>query len=408
MEYKSKILEDIKSLQKTFGADIASLGAVTYNYKRVPFTSPRANLFVNGGMARNILIEFCGKEAGGKTTSSLDLCANMQVILKNEYNDEVKELNDKKKRTKVEEERLQLLNSRGPKRVLFVDCENTFNEEWATLLGVNCSEVIFLNPKEQSAEWIFQQILDWVATDELGMFIFDSLGVITSAKELEKSQEEFTMGGCAKAITRFTTRCLGLCKKYQTTGILINQVRDNFNSSYGGITTTGGHGLKHNVSNRIQFEIGGFFDIKGNKLAQKTNEAVCQTVMMYYLKNKTGRWKQRVSFYTLNYDKGIDIIADLIDVGLEHGLINGTSWYSFVNQETGEILVFHDKEKIQGRGKLYSFIEENKDIYDYLFKEVNKKLFPEKTVEEILVEYEEEIQGTEEVIEDVEVKDDLD
>ena len=70
--------EIFANLNKTVKSEIATKGLTTYEYTRIPFTSPRMNYMTFGGLPTGRLYEFYGEEGGGKTTTALDIVANYQ------------------------------------------------------------------------------------------------------------------------------------------------------------------------------------------------------------------------------------------------------------------------------------------------------------------------------------------
>ena len=134
------------------------------------------------------------------------------------------------------------------KGVVYADLENTLDIVWATKLGVDFDrdDIWILNPTNQGAEAIFEKLLQMIETDEIGLIVIDSLGVMVSNQALDKSVEEKTYGGIAMALTNFSKKAEMLCHKHNCTIIGINQMRDDMNSMYGGQTTTGGKAWKHN------------------------------------------------------------------------------------------------------------------------------------------------------------------
>ena len=363
----------IKDFNKQYKEEIAARGIPKIETQKIPFSSPRANYMTYGGIPRGRIIEFAGEEGGGKTTTALDITANAQVLFQQEWEDEIKELEELTKPKKEQSTRLDYLKSRGPKHIVYADCENTLDEEWSRLLRVNPDEMILLKPMSQSAEQIFEMLLQMIETDEVGLVIIDSLGVMLSAQAYEKSMEEKTYGGIAAALTLFSKKAELLCTKYNCTLIGINQMRENMNSPYGGMITTGGKGWKHNCSVRLMFQKGAYIDERGNDLKRSSESPAGNLVMINIAKTKVCKPDRRVGFYTLRYDTGIDVIADTVEVALKYGIINQAgAWFTFIDLDTGEIISDDEGEqiKLQGKPNLIEYLEDNQ----YLLDEINNKI----------------------------------
>ena len=190
-----------------------------------------------GGLPIGKLIEFYGEEHGGKTTTALDVVANYQIL-------------------------------DNAKKVVWVDCENTFDAVWAHKLEVDTENLIMFQPTNQSAEEIFQVIIDMIDTGEVGLVVIDSFGVMQSQQALEKELTDKTYAGISKALTDFGGRVVGVANKNKCTVIGINQMRDDFNSMFGGKKTTGGNGWRHDCSVRLEFRMGDYIDESGKKLTR--------------------------------------------------------------------------------------------------------------------------------------------
>ena len=334
----SKLDDLMKDVNKKFKEEIMSVGLNSYDYARIPFTSPRMNYCTFGGIPVNKITEFYGEEHGGKTTTALDVVANYQHM-------------------------------DDAKHVLYVDAENRLDVEWASKLGVDIDSMYIIQPKEQTAEDIFQMIYDAVCTGEVGLWILDSIGALLSQQEFEKEIAEKTYGGVSLPLTRFGKLIIGAMSKYKCTGIAINQLRDDMNSQWGGTRTVGGRGWKFYCSVRLQFSRGQFIDDKGNKLTRSAENPAGNIVLMSMTKNSTCAPTRRTGFYTLKYAEGIDYLTDLIDVAIKYGIIDQSgAWYKIIDVDTGEVI----KEKIQGQSKLREILSTDINICSVVEQLVDK------------------------------------
>lgn len=326
----SKLDALMKQINKEAKEEIISVGLNGYDYERIPFTSPRMNYCSFGGIPVGKITEFYGEEHGGKTTTALDIVANYQ-------------------------------NMPDAREVLYVDAENTLDVAWARKIGVNVEKMIIMQPKSQSAEEIFQIICDAVDTGEVGLWVLDSIGVLMSQQEYDKSMDEKSYGGISKPLTLFVKKIEQLMAKHKCTGIGINQLRDNLNSTWGGTVTTGGWGWKYICSVRMQFSRGKFIDENGNELTRGAENPAGNIVLMSMTKNKTCPPTRRTGYYRLNYLTGIDYMKDLVDVAIRYGVIDKRgSWFDITDPESGEII--HDK--IQGMANVYALLESDDQLLD--------------------------------------------
>ncbi len=371
----SDLNEVLKNISKKFGASVVKIGVEDLSCDgTISLGSPSADFCLYGGIPEGRIVEFSGAEGSGKTTTAF-ICAGMYQ--------------------KKELER----NPENPRAIVFLDNEGTADPVWAKILGYDMSEdakvpTICLRPEAQSAEEIFDMALDMLKTGEVGLLIFDSIATLVPQQIAEESMEKQQIGGVAKSLTRFANTAIGLLRKYKATLIAINQVRENI-SGYGDpLITPGGRSWKHACSSRIMFKRGDFFDEDGNKLQKKEAQSPAgHIVEMYVLKTKTCRWDRKLSTYSLNYSKGVDVVADTVEVATHFGYIQNPAQGSFtvVDPDTGEIMKNENGKDIKIRGKknLVDYFRNNlntwKKIYDLCEDKLKQKDDPFiKSFEEML------------------------
>lgn len=321
----------IKDLNKKMKVGNIQLGVDFQEVQKIPFSSCRLNYMTYGGIPVGRIAEFYGSDGSGKTTTAIDLAGNAQKMFPD-------------------------------KKVLFVDIERTFDTEWATKLGLDCDNIIYLDPDSMGAEEVFNIIIDLVDIGEISLGILDSIGAMVSTQANEKQIGERTYGGISMALTEFSKKITPILARTQTAFIGINQVRDDMNSMYGGTTTTGGRAWRHACTTRLEFRAGQFIDEKGNKLTRACENPAGNIVNVALVKSKVCRPDRKVGFYTLKYLTGIDYISDTVDVGILVNVVNQSgAWFTIVDIDTGEI-----KEKFQGKAKLIEFLKTNESAYKEL------------------------------------------
>lgn len=339
----------IKQINKDYKEEIAFSGndAVLMKYELVPFSSPRLNYMMYGGLPMGRMIEFAGAEKSGKTTTALDIVKNCQI--------------------KFEQE------GQG-RKVCFVDAENTFDVEWATKLGVKVEDLLLIKPQEQYAEQIFEIMRAVIETGEVGLIVLDSVAQLVSKQAFEEDIEKKTYGGIAMSLTKFCNIVVPLLGKYNCMCIMINQVREDLNNPYNTFITPGGRGFKHNCSVRLMFQQGDFLDVNYKHLNRGCENPAGNEVNVRIEKSKVCRSDRRLGYYTLNYLEGIDYINDMVDVLLQTGyIVQNGSYFTLVDAETGEVLCDEDgKEiKVQGRTNLYKRLKEDSKLYDLITSKVS-------------------------------------
>lgn len=341
----SSAIEQIMArVNKESGDDqVMTIGVSSYNYQRIPFTSPRMNFCTFGGIAVGRITEFYGEESSGKTTTALDVIANYQ-------------------------------NMPEARKVLYVDAENTLDIEWAHKLGVNTDDLIIYQPKGEKAyaEYIFQVMCEMLESGDIGLWVLDSIGALMSKQEIDKEIEDKTYAGISQSLTRFSKRAEILCAQHNCTGIGINQERANLNSPYGGTTTPGGKAWKFHCSMRLRFSKGKYLNDKREEISKSSAETPAGNIVhMAIEKTKVCSPKRRIGFYTLLYDSGIDYVKDLIDMAIYYDIIDKHGgWFTIVDTETGDIL----QDKIQGQANVCELLEQDDALFKRVEELVNKQI----------------------------------
>lgn len=349
----------LKSISKKFGDKVAKIGVdELQSGGTLSLGSPSFDFCLYNSFPVGKIVEFSGRESSGKTTTAFLVAAS--YIRK-----ELEERPD------------------DPRAILFVDAECACDPEWAkkaTGYDMNRDDVktICITPEGQSAEEIFDMVISFVKTGQIGLVIFDSLTAIVSQKLADASMEEKEMGGIAKTLGDFCKKITGLLNKYKVTFIGINGVTENL-SQYGERELTpGGTTWKRACMVRLRFKRGAFFDEDGNELNKTAQNPAGHIIEMYVLKTKVCDWSRKLGMAHLNYSKGIDILADTIDVATFFGYIDNSvqGSFKFVDVDTGEVMTDSDGKEIKIRGKknVTAYLKEHTDVWRRLYDAVYKKM----------------------------------
>lgn len=363
--------EMIEKLKKDWNCPSLMDGANRNIGKKLPFSSPLLNYSTYGGIPRNAITEFFGQPGGGKSTSAVDICKNAHNIFIREYDDRISELrelaNNGTKSALVEIEELE---ERGPKKILYIDLEHSFDSSWAETLGIAHSEIDIMQPPDVVAEDILQFILNSIETGELGLIVLDSVPSLIPRAELEKKLGERTVASLAGLLTVFFRKVVPLLTRYETTLLIINQIRDNLDNPYV-VKTPGGQALKFYCSLRMLFQIGNPVDFVGNELPQKSENPAGYIINAKIMKQKSAPWDRRNGSYYLMSQSGIRVDMDFCQLAVnKYGIIKkGGAWFTLCDPYTGE--VFEDSTtgkplKINGFAKVLEYMQNNPDYYNKL------------------------------------------
>jgi len=331
----------ISDINKKYKMNIVNKGVIYNQIPRIPFSSPRLNYMVYGGLPVGRIIEFSGEEGGGKTTTALDVVKNAQKLFPN-------------------------------KKAVYVDIERTLDPEWATKLGVDVGALVLVTPEEQTAEQIFEITKSIINTGEVSVCVLDSLGAMVSAQAYSKTIEDRTYGGISMALTLFSKELIPICARTGCVLIGINQVRDDMNSTYGGTTTTGGRAWRHNCSMRMTFIKSDYIDEKGTSVSRGVENPAGNFVKVALVKSKVCKLDRKIGFYTLRYLDGIDVPSDVIDLAAKYNLIHvAGAWYTLLDLKTGNAVQHEGKDlRFQGKAKLREFLLQHPEKLDELSEQL--------------------------------------
>jgi recombination protein RecA len=339
---KTKAVESaISQIERQFGkGSIMKLGAnVVVNVPVIPTGSIALDKALGiGGIPRGRVTEIYGPEASGKTTLALHVVAEAQ------------------KQGGI---------------AAFIDAEHALDTSYAKKLGVNCDEMLVSQPDtgEQALE-----IADMlVRSGAIDVLVIDSVAALVPRAEIEGDMGDSHMGLQARLMSQALRKLTGTISKTMTSVIFINQIRMKIGVVFGNPeTTTGGNALKFYSSVRIEIRRTGAIKDGQELIGNRTKAKV--------VKNKMAPPFKEAEF-DIMYGEGISTAADLIDIGVETGVIEKSgAWYSYNGERIG-----------QGRENAKNFLKEHPDIFNKMLAQVKESmdLFPAKSTgnsKEALVE----------------------
>jgi len=186
--------------------------------------------------------------------------------------------------------------------------------------------------------------------------VVDSVAALVPKAELEGDMGDPQMGLQARLMSQALRKLTGIVSKSRTCLIFINQIREKIGVMFGNPeTTTGGRALKFYASMRV--------DIRRIQSIKEGDKVVGSRTRAKVVKNKVAAPFREAEFDIL-YGEGISREGDLIDLGVDKGLIEKSgTWLSFGGERMG-----------QGRENARVFLKENKDIREKLENGLRKKM----------------------------------
>ena len=264
-----------------------------------------------GGVPRGRIIEIYGPESSGKTTLSLEICAEAQAL---------------------------------GGVVAFIDAEHALDPGYAARIGVDIDEVLISQPDtgEQALE-----ICDMlVRSGAIDVIVIDSVPALVPRAEIEGEIGDTTVGLQARLMSQALRKLAGSLSKSKTTCIFINQLREKIGVMFGNPETTpGGRALKFFSSVRM--------DIRRIDSIKKDGEIVGSRVRVKVVKNKVAAPFKQAEF-DIMYGDGISKEGSILDMAVDFDIVNKSgSWFTY------------DKERLgQGREAAKEFLAQNPDLRD--------------------------------------------
>lgn len=277
-----------------------------------------------GGIPRGRITEIYGPESSGKTTLALHVIAQAQ---------------------------------RNGGYAAFVDAEHAFDAKYARNLGINTEEMLISQP--DSGEQALEIAETLIRSGALDVVVIDSVAALVPRAELEGDMGDSHMGLQARLMSQALRKLTGVVNKTRTSVIFINQVREKIGVMFGNPeTTTGGRALKFYSSVRL--------DIRRIGAIKKGDDVIGNRTKIKVVKNKVAPPFQEVEF-NIMYGKGISRIAEILDMAVEHDIIEKRgSWFRYDGEPIG-----------QGADAAMQFLEEDKDLCAKIEAIIRAKLFPE-------------------------------
>ena len=236
----------------------------------------------------------------------------------------------------------------------FIDAEHALDPIYAKKLGVDVDNLLISQPDygEQALE-IAEALIRSGAIDVL---VIDSVAALVPKAELDGEMGDSHMGLQARLMSQALRKITGIVSKSQTCLIFINQIREKIGVMFGNPeTTTGGRALKFYASVRA--------DIRRTNTIKDGEEVVGSRTKVKVVKNKVAA-PFRSAEFDIMYGEGISREGDLIDLGVEHNIIEKTgAWYSYKGERIG-----------QGRENARQFLKDNPDVRKDLDTELRRIL----------------------------------
>lgn len=374
----SKLDNIIKDLNKKLKNDIITTDrdAVTFRgTEEVPFLSPSLTYLFHGGFKTHTLWTIAGEFSSAKTTLSMAIAGQFQKFYKSKWETRVAELIALDKPNKNEKQELLTLQDNGYKKVLFVDVEQSANPDWGKLSKFDMDDCVYIKPQGESAEELFEIIIQLVQSDCICLVVLDSVAALSSMAQVEKSITEKTYCGVAGPMTVFTAKLMPLLTKNDCSAILINQLRSNLSSPYGGSKMPGGKALGFNSHVILNTRRAKAIDEAYKEIPNSSDSYYGQYINIHVDKNKITKPDRRLTTASVVFDKGQYALLDTFNLAITFGIIQKAgAWFQYSSDGTNPDT---DSDgvtmKWQGQVNAIKYMESHEEFYTKVRELVEEK-----------------------------------
>lgn len=315
----------MQQIDKQFGTgSIMKLGEAAHNnhIETIPTGAIALDIALGvGGFPRGRIIEVYGPEASGKTTLCLHVIAEAQA--------------------------------KGG-TAAFIDAEHALDPGRAKAIGVDIDNLLLSQPDtgEQALE-IAETLIRSGAVD---VVVVDSVAALVPKSEIEGDMGESVIGLQARLMSQAMRKLTGAISKSKTMLIFTNQLREKIGVMFGNPEVTpGGRALKFYASVRI--------DMRKIGNIQEGDTIIGSRHRAKVVKNKVSPPFRIAEFDIMNAG-GISKVGNVIDVGVEQGVID----------KAGAFLKYNGEVIAQGREAAKGVLAENTKLFKAIEKDIFDKI----------------------------------
>lgn len=312
-EERSRALDSaVAQIKKQYGdGAVMRLGEATHMaVETIPTGSLALDLALGvGGIPRGRVTEIFGPESSGKTTLCQHIVAESQKL---------------------------------GGVCAYIDMEHALDPGYAAKCGVDVNNLYISQP--DTGEQALEIAETLVRSGAVEVVVVDSVAALVPRAEIEGDMGDATMGMQARLMSQALRKLSGAIKQTNTAMVFTNQLRQRIGVMFGNPeTTTGGMALKFYASVRL--------DVRRVESIKVGQEVVGSRTRVRVVKNKVAP-PFRVAEFDILYDEGISKAGDVLDLGVELGLI----------EKRGSFYTYHEERIGQGRENAKEFLRQNAEI----------------------------------------------
>lgn len=319
------ITEVSKKIEKLYAnGAIVNLGKNPRHVVQKTTNRPTIDYVTDGGLPQGRLVLIAGKPSSGKSSFAIQ----------------------------VAQETAQ--------KVLYLDTEATLTTDYLESLGADPHKFSHAIPEHT------EQLCDIIRREaqNFDVIIVDSINNSASEEQLQKTASEKTWANRANVLSTQLPIIISLCNQYDTTLIIISQLRDNMNkvNMYSPSTIIpGGNSLHHNSSLTIEMS-----PATKKKGKEKDDLEIFETVTgrmirIHCSKNKVGAPFRTVEV-EFTYGEGFTVESDIASSALRLNIL----------ERAGSWVKYKGKSIAQGIDNIVPILKDNPELLEELRSEVKK------------------------------------
>ena len=312
-EERKRALESaVSQIKKQYGdGAVMRLGEATHlAVETIPTGSLALDLALGvGGIPRGRVTEIFGPESSGKTTLCQHIVAEAQKM---------------------------------GGTCAYIDMEHALDPGYAAKCGVDVDNLYISQP--DTGEQALEIAETLVRSGAVEVVVVDSVAALVPRAEIEGDMGDATMGMQARLMSQALRKLSGAIKQTNTAMVFTNQLRQKIGVMFGNPeTTTGGMALKFYASVRL--------DVRRVESIKVGQEVVGSRTRVRVVKNKVAA-PFRVAEFDILYNEGISKSGDVLDLGVELGLI----------EKRGSFYTYREERIGQGRENAKEYLRQNVEI----------------------------------------------
>lgn len=311
---KEKALElAISQIEKQFGrGSIMKLGEASAKVavEAIPTGSLSLDMALGiGGVPRGRVTEVFGPEAAGKSTLCQHIIAGVQ---------------------------------KAGGMAAYIDVEHALDPAYAAACGVNLDDLLISQP--DTGEQALEIAETLVRSGAIDVIAIDSVAALVPRAEIEGEMGEAHVGLQARLMSQALRKLSSAISKTRTAVVFVNQLREKVGVFFGNPEVTpGGRALKFYSSVRI--------DLRKVDNIKVGTKVVGSRIRAKVVKNKVAP-PFRVAEFDIMFDQGISKEGDLIDLGVETGIV----------KKNGAFFSFGETRLGQGRENAKDYLRQRQDV----------------------------------------------